>query len=47
MVTTTDADSSQPLITWTTKGAKKLKECKLVTRGLDAKINLNGDNFTK
>ena len=44
---TTTTIRSVSLISWTATGGNKLKEYELVTRGLDIKLNINGDNFTE
>ena len=45
--TTPATTRSVSLISWTATGGNKLKEYELVTRGLEIKLNLNGDNFTE
>ena len=37
----------QTLISWSATGQNKLKEHELVTKGIDIKLNKNGDNFTE
>ena len=47
MVNESDSSTSSALISWTETGSNKLKACELVTRGLDVKLDLKGENFTE
>ena len=44
---TATTNRSVSLISWTATGGNKLKEYELVTKGLDIKLKLEGDNFTE
>ena len=40
-----ESDQSHYLTSWTETGSNKLTAYKLVTGGLDIKLNINGNNF--
>ena len=39
--------ASTSLISWTATGQNKLKEYEIVTKGINTKLNIEGDNFTE
>jgi len=43
----TSSNTNTGLISWTETGSNKLKAYELVTRGLDIKLTIKGENFTE
>ena len=47
MAASTKTSTITGVIPWTETGSNKLKSCELVTRGLDIKLKIKGENITE